>query len=118
MRLSGRDGDREERLSQLMHSVGAIAAVLDPSVIVVSSTASDPEILTEISSRMADQLEESAPQRLLERARLGVWAACVGALALALDDARTALVSRTNPARRGPVGFDCFEPETGTEHAA
>lgn len=96
-------GDEVPRLAEIAASIGSMAALLDPSVIVVSPSVRTPRPLEVIRAKLAERLPPSVPMRPLEESRLGQAAAVTGALALALADARTGLAPQTRPARYGPT---------------
>lgn len=103
LRFGNVEGDEPSRLEAIAQSIGAMAAVLDPSVIVMSPSTATPGPLHAITERLAERLLPTAPHRAFEEPLLGQGAACAGALALAMADARRRLVPYTSPARRGPT---------------
>ena len=115
LRFGSPEGDEASRLEAIAQSIGAMAAVLDPSVIVMSPSTATPGPLDAIRERLAERLLPTAPHRAFEEPLLGQGAACVGALALALDDARTQLVGHTSPARRGPLDPEPIQDATKDE---
>lgn len=103
LRFGSVEGDESSRLEAIAQSIGAMAAVLDPSVIVMAPSTATPGPLDAIRERLAERLLPSAPHRAFEEPLLGQGAACAGALALALGDARKRLVPHASPTRRGPL---------------
>lgn len=89
IRFGSVGSEEDGKLERITHSIGAVAAVLDPSVIVIFTPADGPDATAEIVAHLGKHLEDTAPLRLFENARLGAAAAGVGALALSLADGRT-----------------------------
>lgn len=89
IRFGGVGSEEDGKLDRITHSIGAVAAVLDPSVIVIFTPADGEDATAEIVTHLGKHLEDTAPLRLFENARLGSAAAGVGALSLSLADGRT-----------------------------
>lgn len=91
--ITDRDGPTPGHLRRAAESIGAISAVLDPSTIVIATTSREvPEALTEISGHLTALRSSSAAALHLEVPRLGQASATVGALTLALRQARGLLL--------------------------
>ncbi|MDO5093346.1 MAG: ROK family protein [Propionibacteriaceae bacterium] len=85
-------------LGRLAESIGTISAVLDPATIVIALPNRDsPAVLTRISDHLRTTRESSAAELNLEYSRMGQGSAVVGALSLALHQARTVLFGQPSP---------------------
>ncbi|MDO5081870.1 MAG: ROK family protein [Arachnia propionica] len=81
------------QLRRAAETIGAVSAVLDPATIVVALTHGEiPGALDEIRTHLATLRSSSAAALNLEVPRLGQASATVGALTLALQDARQKLL--------------------------
>lgn len=96
----------EELVRQVSRSIQATSAVLDPSVIVVSSPLLNHQLVPAVRRFLATHFGEPAPNRVMERPLLGERAACVGALTLALTDAALGLVGAPAPSVCCPTNLD------------
>lgn len=83
----GEDSD-ESWLDRAALTLGAVSAVVDPSLIVVAApTTVSRDNIAAISARLADTRPSTAPSMRMEPARLGWAAASFGALSLGIRDA-------------------------------
>ena len=101
---NGDEGD-EGLMRQAAQNLGAIAAVLDPASIVVSSTAAG-DIVARLGGHLASRLEPSAPQRSFEPTTLKNCAANLGALSLALADAQARIIGYQTASPHCPTNPD------------
>lgn len=86
----GSDGSWTDRAAL---TLGAVAAVVDPSLIVIAApNQSSRDSIAAVASRLADTRPSTAPTMRMEPARLGWAAACVGVLSLGLRDALAELL--------------------------
>ncbi|MDO5678150.1 MAG: ROK family protein [Propionibacteriaceae bacterium] len=95
----------ESTVQQVWQSLGAIAAVLDPSAIVISTTAPGHAV-PRLRRYLAEHLEASAPTHHYEPALLGQASATVGALSLALADAQADVVGYRTARPHHPSGLE------------
>ena len=92
LRIVDESGPAPGNLVRAAESIGTVSAVLDPASIVLTlPNRESPGILAEIIDHLRVNRESSAAELNLQVSRLGQGAAIVGALSLALQDARTAL---------------------------
>ena len=92
LRIIDESGLASGNLARAAESIGTVSAVLDPACIVLSlPNRESPGILAEIIDHLRINRESSAAELNLQVSRLGQGAAIVGALSLALREARTAL---------------------------
>ena len=92
LRIIDESGPASGNLARAAESIGTVSAVLDPACIVLSlPNRESPGILAEIIDHLRINRESSAAELNLQVSRLGQGAAIVGALSLALQEARTAL---------------------------
>ena len=92
LRIIDESGPASGNLARAAESIGTVSAVLDPACIVLSlPNRESPGILAEIIDHLRINRESSAAELNLQVSRLGQGAAIVGALSLALREARTAL---------------------------
>jgi len=92
LRIVDESGPAPGNLVRAAESIGTVSAVLDPACIVLTlPNRESPGILAEIIDHLRVNRESSAAELNLQVSRLGQGAAIVGALSLALQDARTAL---------------------------
>ena len=92
LRIIDESGPASGNLARAAESIGTVSAVLDPACIVLSlPNRESPGILAEIIDHLRVNRESSAAELNLQVSRLGQGAAIVGALSLALREARTAL---------------------------
>ena len=92
LRIVNESGPASGNLARAAESIGTVSAVLDPACIVLSlPNRESPGILAEIIDHLRINRESSAAELNLQVSRLGQGAAIVGALSLALQEARTAL---------------------------
>ena len=92
LRIIDDSGPASGNLARAAESIGTVSAVLDPACIVLSlPNRESPGILAEIIDHLRINRESSAAELNLQVSRLGQGAAIVGALSLALQEARTAL---------------------------
>ena len=92
LRIIDDSGPASGNLARAAESIGTVSAVLDPACIVLSlPNRESPGILAEIIDHLRINRESSAAELNLQVSRLGQGAAIVGALSLALREARTAL---------------------------
>ena len=91
--VTEQEGPLPGHLRRAAESIGAVSAVLDPATIVVALTLGEvPGALDEIRSHLATLRSSSAATLNLEVPRLGQASATVGALTLALQEARQKLL--------------------------
>ena len=92
LRIVDESGPAPGNLVRAAESIGTVSAVLDPACIVLTlPNRESPGILAEIIDHLRVNRESSAAELNLQVSRLGQGAAIVGALSLALREARTAL---------------------------
>ena len=92
LRIIDESGPASGNLARAAESIGTVSAVLDPACIVLSlPNRESPGILAEIIDHLRINRESSAAELNLQVSRLGQGATIVGALSLALQEARTAL---------------------------
>ena len=92
LRIVDESGPAPGNLVRAAESIGTVSAVLDPACIVLTlPNRESPGILAEIIDHLRVNRESSAAELTLQVSRLGQGAAIVGALSLALREARTAL---------------------------
>lgn len=92
LRIVDESGPAPGNLVRAAESIGTVSAVLDPACIVLTlPNRESPGILAEIIDHLRVNRESSAAELNLQVSRLGQGAAIVGALSLALQEARTAL---------------------------
>ena len=92
LRIVDESGPAPGNLARAAESIGTVSAVLDPACIVLTlPNRESPGILAEIIDHLRVNRESSAAELNLQVSRLGQGAAIVGALSLALREARTAL---------------------------
>ncbi|MDO5677575.1 MAG: ROK family protein [Propionibacteriaceae bacterium] len=98
--LGDGEGSDAAWLDRAALTLGAVSAVVDPSVIVVAAPNQiSHQNIAAISARLVDTRPSTAPSMRMEPARLGWAAAGFGALSLALRDALAHLLG----APAGPV---------------
>lgn len=91
--VTDQEGPLPGHLRRAAENIGSISAVLDPATIVVALTLGEvPGALAEIRTHLTTLRSSSAATLNLETPRLGQASATVGALALALQDAREDLL--------------------------
>lgn len=94
-------------LARAAESIGTVSAVLDPASIVLTlPNRESPGILAEIIEHLRTARESSAAELNLEVSRLGQGSAIVGALSLALQEARTSLFGESTALIPIPKGLN------------
>ena len=92
LRVIDGSGPAPGNLARAAESIGTVSAVLDPASIVLTlPNRESPGVLAEIIDHLRTNRESSAAELNLEASRLGQGAAIVGALSLALREARAGL---------------------------
>ena len=94
-------------LARAAESIGTVSAVLDPASIVLTlPNRESPGIFAEIIEHLRTARESSAAELNLEVSRLGQGSAIVGALSLALQEARTSLFGESTALIPIPKGLN------------
>ncbi len=92
-------------MGRVAESIGTISAVLDPAAIVLAVPNRNASVLAQISAHLSTR-ESSAAELNLEFSRMGQGSALVGALSLALQDARAAVFGQRTGLITTPRGLD------------
>ncbi|MFT3888883.1 MAG: ROK family protein [Arachnia sp.] len=104
--VTGRSGPQRGALAHAAEVIGSAAAVLDPTVIVLSLPVSElPDAIAEINAHLASLRTPGSTPLSFEGPRLGQGAATVGALALALTDAQERLLGHPAATVLTPSGI-------------
>ncbi len=98
LKVTDADGPKPGHLRRAAETIGAISAVLDPATIVIAVPHREvPGGLAEIATHLRTIRSSSAAALNLEVSRLGQASAIVGALTLALGEARRDLLGHPGP---------------------
>ncbi|WP_406708237.1 ROK family protein [Tessaracoccus caeni] len=105
--VTGGSGPEHGHLSRAAEVIASAAAVLDPSVIVLSLPMTElPDAIAEINGYLASTRTPGATPLIFEGPLLGQSAATVGALALALKDAQERLLGQPASTVFAPSGLE------------
>ena len=103
-------GPEEGHLSRAADIIGSAAAVLDPSVIVISVPMTQlPDAIGEINAHLRQSRAASSTPLTFEGARLRQGGAVVGSVSLALKDAQERLLDRSTKTTIAPTALNLVQ---------